>query len=111
MQKEDSIKYRGTQFNEKTNLLSDYIQLNLLAFQYLRNRNYNSAKKSFKECINIAKQFNEFDESKHLESLVNYAISQYFCGKFIDSFSSLERAYQISSRIITSIIKDKNTIK
>jgi hypothetical protein len=111
MQKEDSIKYKMTHINENTNLLSDYIQFNLLAFQYLRNRNYNSAKKSFKECINIAKQFNEFDESKHLESLVNYAISQYFCGKFIDAYSSLERAFQMSSRIISSIIKDQKFLK
>ena len=44
MQKEESARH----FNDKTNFLSDYIQLNLLAFQYLRNRNYNSAKKSFK---------------------------------------------------------------
>lgn len=108
MQKEESARQ---QFNDKTNFLSDYIQLNLLAFQYLRNRNYNSAKKSFKECINIAKNFSDFDESKHLESLVNYAISQYFCGKFIDAYSSLERAFQMSNRIILGNQRDRNILK
>lgn len=107
MQKEESERH----FNDKTNFLSDYIQLNLLAFQYLRNRNYNSAKKSFKECINIAKNFSDFDESKHLESLVNYAIAQYFCGKFVDAYSSLERAYQMSNRIISGNLRDKNILK
>ena len=111
MQKDESIKYKFSQPMDKTNLLSDYIQCNLLAFQHLRNRNYNSAKKSFKECINLAKQLNDNDESKHLESLVNYAISQYFCGKFLDSYSSLERAYQISTRILSRVNNDKNILK
>lgn len=111
MQKDDSIKYNLNNVMDKTNLLSDYIQLNLCAFQYLRNRNYNSAKKTFKECINIAKQFNEYDESKHLESIVNYAISQYFCGKFVDAYSSLERGYQMSSRIVLGFPKDRNSFK
>ena len=52
-------------FNDKTKLLCNYNQLNLLGFQYLRNKNYNLAKKSFKECIKISKNLMELDESKH----------------------------------------------
>lgn len=109
--KDDSLKSKVTNINERVNLISDYVQLNLLAFQYLRNKNYNSAKKSFKECINIAKQLNDLDEIKHCEALTNYGIAQYFCGKFVDSNNTLEGALQISSRIIESLsIIDKNML-
>jgi tetratricopeptide (TPR) repeat protein len=102
---------KSINLGERSNLLSDYVKLNLLAFQYLRNRNYNSAKKSFKECINLIKQMNDFDEIKHAESLANYGICQYFCGKFTESFSTLESAFQISSRLIEHLLYSDRSIK
>jgi hypothetical protein len=95
---DETIKSKITSTHDRINIISDYVQMNLLAFQYLRNKNYNSAKKSFKECIKIAKQLNDIDELKNIESLTNYAICQFFCGKFSDSYLTLESAYQISIR-------------
>jgi Tfp pilus assembly protein PilF len=82
---------------DRTNLISDYVNHNLLAFQYLRNKNYKTAMTTFEKCIDIAK---DIDEMKHVESLTNLGICQYFCGKFGDSFSSLDRAREISTRLL-----------
>jgi hypothetical protein len=111
MIKDDTIKSRLTPINEKVNILSDYVQVNLLAFQYLRNKNYSSAKKSFKECINLAKQLDEMDELKHVESLTNYGICQYFCGKFIDANTTLECAHEISKRLYDNLLSNDKNIK
>jgi len=89
-----------TQTVDRINILSDYVHNNLKAFQYLRNKNYISAKKTYKVCVNIAIELK--DTFKHAESLTNLAISQYFCGKFLDSLDNLEKAHQITSQLYKS---------
>lgn len=96
-QKNETMVVNNVQMIDKINILSDYVHNNLKAFQYLRNKNYISAKKTYKLCINIAIELK--DTFKHIESLTNLAISQYFCGKFVDSLDNLEKAHQMSSSI------------
>ena len=98
--KNDTVIFNSNQIVDKINLLSDYVHHNLKAFQYLRSKNYISAKKTYKVCVNIATELK--DNFKHIESLTNLAISQYFCGKFLDSLDNLEKAHQISSQLFKS---------
>ena len=99
--KNDTVIFNSNQIVDKINLLSDYVHHNLKAFQYLRSKNYISAKKTYKVCVNIATELK--DNFKHIESLTNLAISQYFCGKFLDSLDNLEKAHQISSQLFKSV--------
>ena len=50
---------------DKITALSQYVQLNLSAFQSLRNKNYKTAMATFEKCIDIAK---DLDDMKHVES-------------------------------------------
>ena len=59
---------------------------------------------TFEECINIAK---DLDDIKHIESLTNHAICQFFCGNFEESYNFLEKAKVISSRLIENSSLDK----
>ena len=93
----------STSFN-KVNAISKYVQLNLQAYQYLRDKNYKNAMSTFEECINIAK---DLDDIKHIESLTNHAICQFFCGNFEESYNFLEKAKVISSRLIENSSLDK----
>ena len=86
--------------NNKVKNLSEYINLNLLAFQYLKDKNYKLSMNTFEKCKEIAKSL---DEIKHIESLTNYAICQYFNGNFEESFEYLEKAKEISSRLLEKI--------
>jgi len=90
--------------NNKVKNLSEYINLNLLAFQYLKDKNYKLSMNTFEKCKEIAKSL---DEIKHIESLTNYAICQYFNGNFEESFEYLEKAKEISSRLLEKNITDK----
>lgn len=92
---------------DKANLLSEYINQNLLAFKYLRNRNYKTAMTSFEKSIEIAK---DLDEIKHVESLTNFGVCQYFCGKFSDSYLSLDKAREISNRLVENYPNDKSIL-
>lgn len=89
----------------RAGLLSDYVNHNLLAFQYLRNRNYKTAKSTFEKCIELAK---DLDDIKHVESLTNHGICEYFCGYFADSYISLDKSKEISNRLIENYINDKS---
>ena len=93
----------STSFN-KVKAISKYVQLNLQAYQYLRDKNYKNAMSTFEECINIAK---DLDDIKHIESLTNHAICQFFCGNFEESYNFLEKAKVISSRLIENSSLDK----
>ena len=93
----------STSFN-KVKAISKYVQLNLQAYQYLRDKNYKNAMSTFEECINIAK---DLDDIKHIESLTNHAICQFFCGNFEESYDFLEKAKVISSRLIENSSLDK----
>ena len=89
----------------RSNLLSDYVNQNLLAFQYLRNRNYKTAMITFEKSVDLARSL---DEVKLVESLTNFGVCQYFCGKFSDSYLSLDRAKEISNRLVENYINDKS---
>ena len=93
----------STSFN-KVKAISKYVQLNLQSYQYLRDKNYKNAMSTFEECINIAK---DLDDIKHIESLTNHAICQFFCGNFEESYDFLEKAKVISSRLIENSSLDK----
>lgn len=81
---------------DKITALSQYVQLNLSAFQSLRNKNYKTAMATFEKCIDIAK---DLDDMKHVESLTNHAVCQFFCGNFEEAFDYLEKAKEISTRL------------
>lgn len=97
--------------NDRANLLSSYISQNILAFQNLRNKNYKLARRAFKDCIKITKKLSDTDEIKHAESLTNYGIAQYFCGKFVEAFNTLESAFQISNRLLEHALNPDRSIK
>ena len=82
--------------SDKVNALSQYVQLNLSAFQSLRNKNYKLAMSQFEKCIDIAK---DLDDMKHVDSLTNHGICQFFCGNFEEAFDYLEKAKEISTRL------------
>jgi tetratricopeptide (TPR) repeat protein len=93
---------------DKTNLLSDYVQHNLLGFQNLRNRDYKTAILTFEKCIEISK---EIDEIKQIESLTNYSICLYFNGRFIDSYNFLEKAKDISYKFVETNFNERSIQK
>lgn len=104
---EDSIKSKFTESDvvaDRTNLISDYVQYNLLSFQYLRNRNVKTAMTTFEKCIELARKL---DETKYIESMTNYAICQYFCGKFPECYMTLEEAREISEKLCDNNFNDK----
>ena len=82
--------------NNKYELLSKYIKLNVISFQYLQSKNYKLSKYNFEKCLQISK---EIDEYKYIESLINYSISLYFNGEFEDSYLNLLKAKDISTNI------------
>ena len=98
------VNEQSNEENDKVNVLSQYVQLNLSAFQQLRNKNYKLAMSNFEKCIDIAK---DLDDMKHVESLTNYAICQFFCGNFEEAYDFLEKAKEISSRLYDNSNSDK----
>lgn len=89
---------------DKGKSLSQYVQLNLTAFQYLKNKNYKLAMSTFEKCIEIAK---DLDDMKHVESLTNQGICQFFCGNFEESYDLLEKAKEISTRLVDNSYNDR----
>jgi tetratricopeptide (TPR) repeat protein len=104
MNQEDINRSKFT-ISDRVNNLSQYVQLNLLAFQYLLNKNYKTAMSTFEKCIDIAK---DLDDVKHVESLTNHGICQFFCGNFLESYTFLERAREISNRLVENSYNDKS---
>jgi len=103
---EDTITNKSKQtILYRRSLLSDYVNHNLLAFQYLRNRNYKTAMTTFEKCIELSR---ELDDIKHVESLTNFGVCLYFCGRFSDSYISLEKAKDISNKLIENYLNDKS---
>lgn len=89
---------------DRIKALSDYVQFNLSAFQNLKNKHYQSAMEEFEKCIEIAK---DLDDVKHVESLTNYGICQFFSGIFEEAFDCLEKAKEISNRLNEDSPNDK----
>lgn len=102
MNKDDS----GDAFNksatsDKYTSMRKYVEQSLLGFQQLSLKNFKAARKAYKICVEIAQQF-EDEEIKLVESLLNYGVTLYFCGKFAETKQNLEDAFKKSSRILNS---------
>jgi len=82
--------------NLKCERLSEYIKLNILSFQYLKNKNYKLAKDNLEKCVELSKDIDEF---KYCESLTNYSMSLYYCGQFEDAYNNLIKSKEISNKI------------
>lgn len=84
-------------YTDKTNTESDYIQLNINAFQSIRNGDYQKAKNIYKECITLAKSLD--DDYKNCDALTNFGVVQFYLGKLADSVESLESALKIANKL------------
>ena len=76
--------------------LSEYIKLNMLSFQNVQNNNYKISKYNFKKCVELSK---EIDELKYSESLINYSIILYLNEELQESYNTLLKAKEISTKI------------
>ena len=107
---------------EKIVLESDYVQKNISAFRYIRNRDYTRASEAYKECLILSNKLGNSFKIK--DSLCNYGVSLYYCGNFEEAVNNLENAFnkltnkdinyihnktdflsiQLSTKIITNLI-------
>ena len=107
---------------EKIVLESDYVQKNISAFRYIRNRDYIRASEAYKECLILSNKLGNSFKIK--DSLCNYGVSLYYCGNFEEAVNNLENAFnkltnkdinyinnktdflsiQLSTKIITNLI-------
>ena len=83
--------------------LSEYIKLNKQSFNYLENKNYPLAKFHFSKNVEISQ---EIDQSKYIESLINYSLSLYYNKEFLPSYNALKKAKDLSY----ALYKDSQTI-
>ena len=103
---------------ERISIESDYVQQNIIAFRYIRNRDYMSASEAYRQCLLLANKLgNNF---KIKDSLCNYGVSLFYCGNFEEALSNLESAFnkitnkeinnndflniQLSAKIISNLI-------
>lgn len=84
--------------NEKNIILSEYINSNLLSFQYLKQKNYKLAIFTFEKNIEIAKNI---DELKYIESLLNLGSTLFIYGEFEQSFNNFQKAKDLSSNLLS----------
>ena len=86
---------------ERIKIESDYVQQNIIAFRYIRNRDYMRASESYKQCIILANRLGNSFKIK--DSLCNYGVSLFYCGNFDDSVNHLESAFnKISNKDLNS---------
>ena len=76
---------------EKIVLESDYVQKNISAFRYIRNRDYTRASEAYKECLILSNKLGNSFKIK--DSLFNYGVSLYYCGNFEEAVNNLENAF------------------
>ena len=87
---------------EKISLESDYVQKNILAFRYIRNRDYPRASETYKQCLILSNKLGNSFKIK--DSLCNYGVSLYYCGNFEEAVNNLESAFnKLTSKDITYI--------
>ena len=107
---------------EKIVLESDYVQTNISAFRYIRNRDYIRASEAYKQCLILSNKLGNSFKIK--DSLCNYGVSLFYCGNFEEAINNLEAAFnklsnkdinyinnktdflniQLSTKIITNLI-------
>lgn len=93
----DTLEYDKSSCTDRYYTMKEYIQSNLLGFQSTFKKEFNSAKNAYKICEDLANKLG--DEVKRAESLINYGVSLYFCGRFIDSKKKIEEAYSITIKL------------
>ena len=87
---------------EKIVLESDYVQKNISAFRYIRNRDYTRASEAYKECLILSNKLGNSFKIK--DSLCNYGVSLYYCGNFEEAVNNLENAFnKLTNRDINYI--------
>ena len=87
---------------EKISLESDYVQKNILAFRYIRNRDYPRACETYKQCLILSNKLGNGFKIK--DSLCNYGVSLYYCGNFEEAVNNLESAFnKLTSKDINYI--------
>ena len=86
---------------ERIKIESDYVQQNINAFKYIRNREYIRASEIYKQCLILANKLGNSFKIK--DSLCNYAVSLFYCGNFDEAVSNLENAFnKISNKEINN---------
>ena len=93
-------------FQEKMVLESDYVQKNITAFRYIRNRDYIRASEAYKECLILSNKLGSSFKIK--DSLCNYGVSLYYCGNFEEAVNNLENAFNKLSNKDINYINNKS---
>ena len=91
---------------EKIALESDYVQKNISAFRYIRNRDYIRASEIYKECLILSNKLGNSFKMK--DSLCNYGVSLFYCGNFEEAINNLETAFNKLSNKDFNYINDKS---
>ena len=76
---------------ERIKIESDYIQLNITAFRYIRSRDYIRASESYKQCLILSNKLG--DNFKIKDSLCNYGVSLYYSGNIDEAITNIESAF------------------
>lgn len=95
---DDSLNFNLTNTTDRIFLIRDFIQVNLIGFKALREKDFLASKKAYKKALMISLKLAD-DDIKIIESYTNYGISLYFCGKFIESKKNLEEAFKLSHKL------------
>ena len=91
---------------DKIVLESDYVQKNISAFRYIRNRDYIRASESYKQCLDISNKLGSSFKIK--DSFCNYGVSLYYCGNFEEAVTNLEMAFNKLSNKDINYINNKS---
>ena len=91
---------------DKIVLESDYVQKNISAFRYIRNRDYIRASESYKQCLDLSNKLGNSFKIK--DSLCNYGVSLYYCGNFEEAVTNLEMAFNKLSNKDINYINNKS---
>ena len=91
---------------DKIVLESDYVQKNISAFRYIRNRDYIRASESYKQCLDLSNKLGNSFKIK--DSLCNYGVSLYYCGNFEEALTNLEMAFNKLSNKDINYINNKS---
>jgi hypothetical protein len=86
---------------------SDYIQFCINGFKLVQERDYQNAGIQYKESLTIARKLE--DDYKYSDSLCNYGIAQFYCGKITEGIQNLESALRIIQKLIKISQERKNT--
>ena len=76
---------------DRVKIESDYVQKNIEAFKYIRNRDYINACESYKQSLILANKLG--NNYKIKDSLCNYGVSLFYCGNFDDAVTNLESSF------------------